>query len=134
MNCCLHFQTAFFSHFHAAADIKAFNGFYADFGDETVTNTSHIEKLTLVGSGIGKDFISDFSTNLILEYLLEYTQAFAQKYLSSHQRKIFSVRCVFDSELSIWKPKQFELPYFYLEKAGDFILLTPVDQQFPDRA
>ncbi len=27
----------------------------------------------------------------------------------------------------LWKPKEFVLPYFYLEKGGDFILLTPLD-------
>lgn len=107
--------------------ISAFNGFFLDFGDEEVTAESHIEKLTLINSGVGKDFISDFSTNLILEYLLEYTQEFAKKHLADNQRKTFSVRCVFDDKLQIWKPKQFELPYFYLEENGDFILLTPMD-------
>ncbi len=63
----------------AKDSISAFNGFYSNFGDETISTTSHIEKLTLVGSGIGKDFISDFTTNLMLEYLLEYTQSFALK-------------------------------------------------------
>lgn len=106
--------------------IKAFSGFYSNFGKETVTSSSHIEKLTLVGAGIGRDFISDFSTNLILEYLLEYTQEFALKYLRADQRKEFSVRCKFNQELMMWIPKSFILPYFYLDN-GDFILLTPLD-------
>ena len=63
----------------------------------------------------------------MLEYLLEFTQDFAQKYLSENQRKKFNIRCIFDEKLMIWKPKQFELPYFYLEENGDFILLTPID-------
>ncbi|WP_237061611.1 hypothetical protein [Microbulbifer zhoushanensis] len=107
--------------------IKAFNGFYSNFGEETISSASHIEKLTLVGAGIGKDFISDFTTNLMLEYLLEYTQEFAQKYLQPEQRKRFNIRCVYDERLMLWKPKEFELPYFYLEGDGDFILLTPLD-------
>ncbi|WP_319548088.1 hypothetical protein [Desulfogranum marinum] len=107
--------------------ISAFNGFFINFGDEEVTSESHIEKLTLIDSGVGKDFISDFSANLILEYLLEYTERFAKLHLEEHQRKIFSVRCVFDEALQIWKPKKFELPYLYLEENGDFILLTPMD-------
>lgn len=111
----------------AKDSISAFNGFYSNFGNETISSSSHIEKLTLVGSGIGKDFISDFTTNLMLEYLLEFTQDFAQKYLTEKQRKKFSVRCDFDKRLMVWKPKQFELPYLYLEKNGDFILLTPLD-------
>ncbi|WP_204369124.1 hypothetical protein [Methylocucumis oryzae] len=56
--------------------IKAFNGFYSNFGNETISSSAHIEKLTLVGAGIGRDFISDFTTNIMLEFLLEYTQKF----------------------------------------------------------
>ncbi|BAN35897.1 hypothetical protein SCD_n02086 [Sulfuricella denitrificans skB26] len=108
--------------------IKAFNGFYSNFGDETVTSSSHIEKLTLVGSGIGRDFISDFTTNLMLEYLLNYSQDFARSHLDAKQRKVFSVRCAFDVDLMVWKPKCFELPYFYKgDREEDFILLTPID-------
>ncbi|CAE6506840.1 conserved hypothetical protein [Nitrosomonas nitrosa] len=108
--------------------LKAFNGFYSNFGDESVTSSSHIEKLTLVGSGIGRDFISDFTTNLMLEFLLNYTQDFAISYLDAKQRKIFSVRCAFDDDLMVWKPKHFELPYFYKgDREEDFILLTPID-------
>lgn len=108
--------------------IAAFNGFYANFGNEVITSSSHIEKLTLVGSGIGRDFISDFTTNLILEYLLEYTQKFARLHLQHNKRKEFSIRCSFDSNLMIWKPKTFELPYFYKgDNDEDFLILTPID-------
>lgn len=106
--------------------ISAFNGFYANFGNETISSKSHIEKLTLVGKGIGRDFISDFTTNLILEYLLEYTESFAKKHLKPHQIKTFSVRCKFNAEFKTWMPRNFDLPYFYLED-GDFIILTPLD-------
>ena len=106
--------------------IKAFNGFYSNFGTETVSSSSHIEKLTLVGAGIGRDFISDFTTNLIHEYLLGFTQDFALRYLKENQRKVFSVRCKYDKNLNTWLPKQFNLPYFYMEN-GDYILLTPLD-------
>jgi hypothetical protein len=106
--------------------VSAFRGFYSSFGDEVISNSSHIEKLTLVGSGIGRDFISDFTANLILEFLLEYTQKFALTYLSENQRKEFSVRCIFDDTLKVWKPKSFVLPFFYLDN-GDYILLTPLD-------
>jgi len=107
--------------------IKAFNGFYSNFGDEKVTSSSHIEKLTLVGSGIGRDFISDFTTNLMLEYLLEYTQNFALKHLKENQKRTFSVRCRFNENLMTWTPREFTLPYFYMQNDGDFILLTPLD-------
>ncbi|MFN6153841.1 toll/interleukin-1 receptor domain-containing protein [Anabaena sp. AL09] len=108
--------------------IAAFNGFYADFGNEVITSSSHIEKLTLVGSGIGRDFISDFTTNLILEHLLEYTQKFAELHLQENRRKKFSIRCSFDSSLMIWKPKTFDLPYFYKgDNNEDYLILTPID-------
>ncbi|MCF7966463.1 MAG: hypothetical protein K9L79_13105 [Methylobacter tundripaludum] len=113
--------------------IKAFNGFYSNFGNETVSASSHIEKLTLVGAGIGRDFISDFTTNIMLEYLLHYTQEFALKYLREDQKKEFSVRCKFDDQLMLWMPKKFILPYFYLED-GDYILLTPLDILTKDEA
>ncbi len=107
--------------------ITAFNGFYNSFGEEEITAETHIEKLTLLNSGVGKDFISDFTTNLIQEYLLEYTESFAKKYLKEHQTKDFSVRCQFDSKTKIWLPKVFRLPYFFREQKGDFIILTPLD-------
>lgn len=106
--------------------IAAFKGFYSNFGDEKITASAHIEKLTLVGSGIGKDFISDFTTNLLLEHLLEYTERFAKEYLRSDQAKEFAVRCAFDRQLGIWKPRKFLLPYFY-KGDGDFLILTPLD-------
>lgn len=117
----------------ARAIISAFNGFYSNFGNETISSKSHIEKLTLVGKGIGRDFISDFTTNLILEYLLGYTEAFAKAHLQPAQTKTFSVRCRFDSKFNAWMPRDFVLPYFYLED-GDFIILTPVDILTKDEA
>ena len=107
--------------------ITAFNGFYSNFGEEEITAETHIEKLTLVNSGVGKDFISDFTTNLIQEYLLEYTENFAKKYLTENQTKHFSIRCRFDKKTKLWQPRTFKLPYFFREKGGDFIILTPLD-------
>lgn len=111
----------------AANIISEFNGFYKDFGESDITQEIHIEKLTLFSSGIGKDFISDFTTNLMLEYLLEYTQKFAKEYLDPDQVKNFSIRCSFDENLQIWQPKTFTLPYFFREQNGDYIILTPLD-------
>ncbi|OJH12869.1 hypothetical protein FPG87_02825 [Flavobacterium psychrophilum] len=107
--------------------ITAFNGFYNTFGQEEITAETHIEKITLLNSGVGKDFISDFTTNLIFEYLLEFTENFAKEYLKENQLKSFSVRCRFDKQLKIWQPKTFKLPYLYREGNGDFIILTPLD-------
>ena len=107
--------------------ISAFNGFYSSFGEEQITAETHIEKLTLLNAGVGKDFISDFTTNLILEYLLEFSENFAKNHLKENQIKDFSIRCLFDKETKIWQPKTYKLPYFFRENGGDFILLTPMD-------
>jgi hypothetical protein len=111
----------------AKGAISAFNGFYNSFGEEEITSETHIEKLTLINPGVGKDFISDFTTNLILEYLLEFTQNFATEYLAKSQIKEFSIRCRFDEKTKIWQPRTFKLPYFFREPKGDFIILTPLD-------
>jgi len=47
---------------------------FLDFGEEQVTKGSHLEKLCLIKDGVGRDNISDFTTNLIKDYLLNYTQ------------------------------------------------------------
>ncbi len=97
---------------------------YKDLNNETITNTSHLEKLGLFKSGVGRDNISDFTCNLIKQYLLQYTQEFAKKNLAAEQRKIINVNKVyFNYELESWMPETFELPYFN----GDYIILTPID-------
>lgn len=111
----------------AKGAIIAFNGFYNSFGEEKITDETHIEKLTLLNSGVGKDFISDFTTNLIFEYLLDYTEKFAIDNLQENQVTEFSLRCRFDKETKTWQPRTFKLPYFFREEKGDFILLTPLD-------
>jgi hypothetical protein len=50
---------------------------FSNFGREPVTQGSHLEKLCLIKSGVGRDNISDFTTNLIKDFLLNYTQEFA---------------------------------------------------------
>jgi hypothetical protein len=97
---------------------------FADFGKEKVTHGSHLEKLCLVGDRVGRDNISDFTTNLILEYLLEYTQTFAVKHIAQTMRHVFTVdRVRFNRDTETWERGQFELPRY----KGDFVLLTPRD-------
>lgn len=97
---------------------------FRDFGNEDVTLSSHIEKLCLVGDGVGRDNISDFTTNLIKGYLAEYTQDFAINHLDPNQRKKFPLRKIrFNYVTHSWITKTFELPCF----ENDFILLTPKD-------
>jgi len=99
------------------------------FGSESITKGAHLEKLALIKEGIGRDNISDFTTNLIKGYLLEYTQAFAQTRLSADQRGRFSVtRAAFNYETETWESRQYELP----ELRGDYVLLTPADMLTKD--
>lgn len=95
---------------------------FKDFGNETLTAGSHLEKLGLLSGGVGRDHLSDFSTNLIKGFLLEYTQTFAKKYLAEHQRRRFHIdKVAFDYQQRRWKSAYFDLP-FYNE---DFVILTP---------
>jgi hypothetical protein len=63
-----------------ARNLKAI---FRDFGQETITAGSHLEKLGLLSGGVGRDHLSDFTTNLIKGYLLLYTQAFAREHVAA---------------------------------------------------
>jgi hypothetical protein len=95
-----------------------------DLGQERITHGRHIEKVCLIGSGVGRDNVSDFTTNLIKLYLLEYTEAFAKQYIASKQRKRVAVeRVTFNWDTQTWETRTFDLPWFN----NDFVLLTPED-------
>ena len=47
------------------------NTVFTNFGTEEITNGSHLEKLCLIKDGVGRDNISDFTTNLIKKFLLD---------------------------------------------------------------
>lgn len=42
---------------------------FRDFGNESITQSSHLEKVCLFADGVGRDHLSDFTTNLIKESL-----------------------------------------------------------------
>jgi len=97
---------------------------FSSFGGETVTRGSHLEKVCLIAAGVGRDNISDFTTNLIKGYLLEYSQAFARTHLRDNQRRTMAVNKVrFNYDLKVWERGTFELPAF----GRDYVLLTPRD-------
>lgn len=106
----------------AVALHRNLNRVLRDFGNETLTTSSHLEKVCLLGNGVGRDHLSDFTTNLIKGYLLDYTQTFAQRYLAPEQRRVFAVERVnFDYATQRWKGGRFELPCVHF----DFVVLTP---------
>jgi len=96
--------------------------FFTDFGHERVTEGSHLEKLTLIESGFGRDNVSDFTTNLIKNFLLDYTQAFAQRHIRTELRRRIAVEKVrFNYSTQVWESKSFDLPW----DGEDYVLLTP---------
>ncbi|MGI8414563.1 MAG: hypothetical protein ACR2QA_19155 [Solirubrobacteraceae bacterium] len=97
---------------------------FSDFGKETVTQGTHLEKLCLIRGGVGRDNISDFTTNLIKGYLCDYTQTFAREHIDTERCKTFRVpRIRFNYETQSWATETYYLP----ELRGDFVLLTPED-------
>lgn len=97
---------------------------FSDFGNEKVTKGTHLEKLCLIKERVGKDNISDFTTNLIQEYLLNYTEAFAKEHIDEKYLKEVAVRGVrFNYEREVWETDRFILPFIN----NDYVLLTPKD-------
>ena len=97
---------------------------FKDFGKETITKSPHLEKLCLISPLVGRDKISDFTTNFAKKYLLEYTSVFAVEYLHPSQCKKFNVSKVdFNYETMTWMSREYFLPYI----DDDYILLTPRD-------
>jgi hypothetical protein len=97
---------------------------FDDLGKERITQSSHLEKAGLFEIGVGKDNISDFTTNLTKEFLLSYTETFAKANIDQKQLRVVKVdKVYFDYELERWMPKEFTLPFIF----NDYVLLTPRD-------
>jgi hypothetical protein len=102
---------------------------FPDFGDENVTRGSHLEKLCLIADGVGRDNISDFSTNLIKDYLIDFTEELTAKHLNADQRRVVAVpKARFDQKTETWITRKAELPFIN----GDYVLLTPIDMLTKD--
>jgi ASC-1-like (ASCH) protein len=97
---------------------------FDDLGKEQITQSSHLEKTGLFEIGVGKDNISDFTTNLTKDFLLSYTERFAIKNIASELlQKVKVEKVYFDYKLERWMPKEFTLPFIF----NDFVVLTPRD-------
>jgi hypothetical protein len=93
-------------------------------GEKQITQSSHLEQAGLFEIGVGRDNISDFTTNLIKDFLLTYTEKFAINNIAPELLKRVKVdKVYFDYELERWMPKEFTLPYIF----NDFVILTPRD-------
>lgn len=97
---------------------------FPNYGKEGISTGTHLEKLCLVKDGVGRDSISDFTTNLIKHYLAEYTQEFCKKYIKPKKCAVFSLqKSEFNYSTQTWMSKDYFLPTF----KNDFLLLTPKD-------
>lgn len=95
---------------------------FSNFGEETITQSPHLEKLCLISSNVGRDKISDFTTNLIKKYLLKFTEKFAYEYLNEDQCKIVNINHVeFNYKTMSWMSQTFKLPFIN----NDYVILTP---------
>ncbi len=100
---------------------------FPNYGEENITSGTHLEKLCLFKDRVGKDNISDFTTNLIKHFLLDYTQIFSKKYIDPKYCDIFRVkRAKFNYETESWQEKTYYLPR--IEGGSDgYVILTPKD-------
>lgn len=89
---------------------------------QSVAKGEHIERLCLLDEGVGRDSVSDFTTNLIKKFLLQYTSAFAQMHIDvGHRREMNVRRTSFNYQTETWQAETYDLPVH----GGDFVLLTP---------
>jgi len=108
----------------ATALHASLNLIFKNIGEEQITQGSHLEKVCLIRSGVGRDHVSDFTANLIKSYLLEYTQTFARQHITPDLRRTVVVPNVrFDYEARVWCSEKFDLPYVL----NDYVILTPRD-------
>lgn len=97
---------------------------FSTFGEETVAKSSHLEKLCLLDSGVGRDKISDFTTNLIKHHLLGLSQGFATAHLPpSLRRQVAVSKTRFNYTTESWETHTFALPWHPF--VSDYVLLTP---------
>lgn len=98
--------------------------------NNNISNGKHIEKITLLIPGSGKDKISDLTVNLIKGYLCEYTEKFAKKYIKDDAlaMNISVDKAEFNYETECFVSKTYYLPYIVNEKSEiEYVLLTPFD-------
>lgn len=103
---------------------KGLTSIFKDFSNLEITKSPHMEKLCLISPNVGRDKISDFTTNFAKKYLLEYTEKFAKKYIGENNCRIVTVnRVAFNWNTYMWQSGTYYLPYYN----EDYVLLTPKD-------
>lgn len=102
---------------------------FPNFGKEQITRGSHLEKLCLIESGVGRDNISDLAVNLVKGFLLRYTETFAKKYINEKLCNQCAIeKDHFNYQTEVWERGTYHLPSFRM----DYVLLTPKDMLTKD--
>ncbi|WP_198961704.1 hypothetical protein [Pseudonocardia sp. MH-G8] len=101
---------------------------FSNFGNEQITHGSHLEKVSLIRGHVGRDNMSDFTTNLIKKFLLEYTEAFAKLHIDERFTADVRVpKAYFNFQTESWAEATYRLPVFIKNGKHDYVLLTPTD-------
>lgn len=96
----------------------------ANEGESFGTESSHLEKVSLIQPKVGLDKISDFTTNLIKEFLVDYTETFAREHLDPARcARVMVKRIRFNYVTQTWADEVRYLPMF----GDEYVLLTPTD-------
>lgn len=118
---------------------KALHGALGDvlgnLGSESITESSHLEKVALIQERVGKDNISDFATNLTKHFLLTFTQTFAEQFVRPEQlRKVNVPKALFNYNTQTWATLPYTLPWLEptidsagRPRRGDYVILSPLD-------
>ena len=94
---------------------EALTTLLSDLGEEVTTESTHVEKVSLIRTGVGRDTISDFTTNLIKHYLCSYTETFTLEHIEESQRRKFTVpRAAFNYNTKVWTPRRMNWPSKWL--------------------
>lgn len=114
---------------------QALGDVLSNLGSETVTRSSHLEKVALIRPGVGRDTISDFTTNLIKHYLLTFTETFAKDHLKPDQTRDVTIqRAAFNYRTGTWAARTYTLPWvdggvdeYGNDLPGDYVILSPLN-------
>jgi hypothetical protein len=114
---------------------EALGDVLSNLGSESISRSSHLEKVALIQRGVGRDNISDFTTNLIKHFLLTFTETFARSQLSPDQTRAVTVqRATFNYATGTWAAREYNLPWVPgdvdeqgRDLPGDYVILTPLN-------
>lgn len=111
---------------HFGAEL--FNNISYVFTNREITRSVHLEKIVFFSDNVGKDNISDFTTNLVKGHLCEFTQEFAIRNINPKYLRDFEVdKAGFDYSTETFITKNYRLPFIIIGEKIEYVILTPRD-------